>query len=269
MDSHDIERYFQQHRRTLAVLLLIVGMTAVSGVFVGMRQTASQRPGGKLFITTPAEPLDPINTIPAPKYRDISESQWLANADWKFTLEQLPRTGETREASTPLTAPELLDILEARASNRAFDGAPPTIPHDIRSISSKACVVCHSPEADLKIGDKRPAAMSHPYYANCTQCHVPGDGLRQLTANERLRVESAFAGRKTQGQGTRAYPGAPPTLSHPVFMRQNCMSCHGPSRPNAIRTSHPQRRNCLQCHAPDADLDNRERILQTESANNP
>jgi cytochrome c-type protein NapB len=103
--------------------------------------------------------------------------------------------------------------------------------------------------------------MSHPQYSNCTQCHVPADGLRSLTEDERLFVANSFEGLGAPGRGSRAYPGAPPTVPHGVFMRQNCMSCHGPDRPNAILSSHPERQNCLQCHAPDATLDNRERLM--------
>ena len=42
MDSHDIESYFRQHRKTLAVIFLVVGMLAISGTFMGMRQTKKQ-----------------------------------------------------------------------------------------------------------------------------------------------------------------------------------------------------------------------------------
>lgn len=269
MDSHDIERYFQQHRRTLAVLLLIVAMTAVSGVFVGMRHTASQRPAGRPSESSHTNSVDSDSITPAPKYENIPVSEWLANDSWEYSLDQLPRTGDTRTQSTTLDTAELLNILEARSKNRAYDGAPPTIPHDIVSNSSKSCMACHSPDTNLLIGDKRPSAMSHAYYANCTQCHVPDDGLRQITDEQRLQASSIFSGIQTKGKGSRAYHGAPPTLPHPVFMRQNCMSCHGSSRPNAIRTSHPQRHNCLQCHAPDAELDNREQTMQKSATASP
>ena len=39
MDSHNVEGYFRQHRKTLAVIFMAVGMLAVSGFFMGMRQT--------------------------------------------------------------------------------------------------------------------------------------------------------------------------------------------------------------------------------------
>ena len=105
--------------------------------------------------------------------------------------------------------------------------------------------------------------MSHPWITNCTSCHVPADGMRQFTEprEARLVVENSFIGKNSAGSGPRAYGTAPPTTPHPVWMRRNCMACHGPGREQAIRTSHPERQNCLQCHAPNAAFDNRETYL--------
>lgn len=259
MDSHDIEAYFHQHRRTLAVLLVAISIAAISGVFRGMRQTeaaVAARPEESEYPELP--PSLPV----APRYGDIPESDWLANRDWHFTFKNLPHVPTDRSPQQPLTAEQLATALNARADRRAYDGAPPTIPHEIDQLSVAACMTCHSTESTLSIGDKRPATISHPYFSNCTQCHVPADGLRRFTEAEsaRLDVANSFQGRTPPGLGTRAYAGAPPTVPHPLWMRQNCMSCHGPAREHAIRTSHPSRQNCLQCHAPDATLDNRERL---------
>lgn len=259
MDSHDIEAYFRQHQRTLGVLLLVVGMAAVSGVFVGMRQTVADTASEENPQAAAAPSTHP-ELPPAPKYGEIPDADWLANDQWSFTLENLPRAEANRDPGKALTAAELAAVLGARGERRAFDGAPPVVPHEIDQMSSASCIACHDAEGDYVIAGTRPAAMSHPFYANCTQCHVPADGLRKLTEAELLLVATSFEGREAPGQGSRAYPGAPPTVPHAVFMRQNCMSCHGPDRPNAIRSSHPERHNCLQCHAPDAGLDNRERI---------
>ncbi len=259
MDSHDIETYFHQHRRTLAVILLAVGMLAVSGAFVGIRQTMADTAPAEMEY--PAGPASEATDLPpAPKYGDIPKAGWLANDQWTFTLDNLPRAKDERMPGLALTDEQLFAVLSARSERRAFDGAPPTVPHEIDQLSSASCLACHGADSDVVIAGRRPSALSHPYYTSCTQCHVPADGLRRLTAEERLVVASAFEGLEAPGLGTRAYPGAPPTMPHPVFMRQNCMSCHGPTRPNAIRSSHPDRQNCLQCHAPNAGFDNRERI---------
>ena len=266
MDSHDIESYFRQHRKTLAVVFLMVCMLAVSGFFMGMRQTEHQEIRKPLPVSEKhAMPsASPLREIPnAPKYKEIAQSGWLANSDWKFTLADLPRATAPPAGQTPAAPAEIAAAIERRKSLRAYDGAPPVIPHAIDTLKSSACTSCHGEDTNLVIAGKRPAEISHPWITNCTSCHVPADGLRQVTAppETRLLVENSFIGKSSAGHGPRAYGTAPPTMPHAVWMRQNCMACHGPGREQAIRTSHPERQNCLQCHAPNAAFDNRETYL--------
>lgn len=269
MDSHHVESYFRQHRKTLAVVFLMIGMLAVSGLFMGMRQTQRQVTRDQFPVAeNPAFPTAErqvsgitASGIPdAPIYTEIATAEWLANRDWKFTLADLPRAAAPTAGLPAPTDEETAAAVERRRSLRAYHGAPPVVPHAIDSLRSTACMSCHGEGGDLVIGGKRPPEISHPWITNCTSCHVPADGLRHLTAPEetRLYVENGFLGKESAGKGSRAYPTAPPTMPHPVWMRQNCMACHGPGREQAIRTSHPERRNCLQCHAPDAAFDNRE-----------
>jgi cytochrome c-type protein NapB len=262
MDSHDVENYFRQHRKTLAVVFLVVCMLAVSGFFMGMRQT--ERQVTRNLPPTAAHPAFPTAEIPtAPRYKTISAAEWLANRDWKFTLADLPRAVAPPAGQAAATPAETRAAIEHRKSLRAYDGAPPVIPHAIDTLKSSACTTCHGTDTHLVIGGKRPAEISHPWITNCTSCHVPADGLRQITAPPatRLIVENSFSGKSSTGHGPRAYGTAPPTMPHAVWMRQNCMACHGPGREQAIRTSHPERQNCLQCHAPNAAFDNRETYL--------
>lgn len=260
MDSHDIENYFRQHRKMLAVIFLMIGMLSVSGFFMGMLQT--ERHNTQRF-DSPRQADSIVRTaevIPtAPKYGEIPKAPWLANRDWQFTLADLPRATIPEKQPVASEAERKVSV-ERRAALRAYDGAPPVIPHGIDTLSSGSCLSCHGKHGDVVIGGKRPAEISHPWVTNCTSCHVPDDGLRQLTepAAERLNIENAFVGKQSAGPGPRAYGSAPPTTPHPVWMRQNCMACHGPGREQAIRTSHPERENCLQCHAPNAVFDNRE-----------
>jgi cytochrome c-type protein NapB len=264
MDSHDIESYFRQHRKTLAVVFLIVCMLAVSGFFMGMRQTERQVTRNRLPAAGKHEVSSQEQEIPsAPKYKEISNAEWLANRDWKFTLADLPRAVAPSAGQTAATPAETATAIERRKSLRAYDGAPPVIPHAIDTLKASACNSCHGEDSNLVIGGKRPAEISHPWITNCTSCHVPADGLRQLTApaETRLVIGNSFLGKSSAGHGPRAYGTAPPTMPHAVWMRQNCMTCHGPGREQAIRTSHPERQNCLQCHAPNALFDNRETYL--------
>ncbi|MGL4399315.1 MAG: nitrate reductase cytochrome c-type subunit [Luteolibacter sp.] len=259
MDSHDVENYFRQHRKTLAVVFLMIGMLSVSGFFMGLVQTEKQEVQRFPVQHSAVTAAHAANLPTAPKYGEIAVSDWLANRDWKFTLANLPRANAPAD-STEATESERQAAIAHRASLRAYDGAPPVIPHGIDTLSSAACISCHGRDGNLVISGKRPAEISHPWVTNCTSCHVPADGLRQITASKttRLNIENTFLGKRSAGSGPRAYDGAPPTTPHPVWMRQNCMACHGPGREQAIRTSHPERENCLQCHAPNAIFDNRE-----------
>jgi cytochrome c-type protein NapB len=136
-----------------------------------------------------------------------------------------------------------------RASGRAYDGAPPTIPHSIRI---GACTSCH--DADGAAIDGVGVAPASPHDDNamlgsmrrCLQCHAPAESSRSLVA-------SRFTG-LPQGpwRGQRATPGAPPTIPHSLQLRERCVACHaGPAARREIRTSHPERTRCRQCHVPE------------------
>ena len=263
MDSHDVEKYFASHKSILAVLLIIVGIVSVSGFFMGLRQsTRGEGETSPWLSVQESTQQEKANYPEAPLYRDIPSAEWKANKDWKNELSKLPKEPIDRSPREALDKEALAHILIARINRRAYDGAPPTIPHAINYRDVRSCSVCHSQDSNVLVAGQRAPAMSHPYLANCTQCHAPSEGLAFAvrSGTTGLVVENAFHGTKRSGKGTRAYQGAPPTVPHRVWMRQNCMSCHGPGMPDAIVTSHPQRQNCLQCHAPDSRYDNRERI---------
>lgn len=137
--------------------------------------------------------------------------------------------------------------LAARAVRRSYDGAPPVIPHPPQGA---ACQTCHTNEAREVPG--LGLALPNPHlktvglgdHARCQQCHV----FQTVTAEF---VTSRFEPRPPAFRaGERLYPGAPPTIPHAVFMREDCKTCHSgtASRPE-IRCSHPERINCMQCHA--------------------
>lgn len=134
-----------------------------------------------------------------------------------------------------------------RASRRAYDGAPPTVPHPD---PGAACSACHDADGQA-IGDRVAPASPHVGTANvaatqrCRQCHV------FVTTDARF-VQSRFIGLpQNLRSGRRATPGAPPTIPHRLLMRENCVACHaGPGVREEIRTSHPERQRCRQCHVP-------------------
>lgn len=139
-----------------------------------------------------------------------------------------------------------------RASRRAFNGAPPIVPHSIENSNDAACYLCHS--SGMRMAERKASVMSHQFLANCVQCHAPPapapfQGINSL-------VESSFVGLPAPRAGERAYSGAPPTIPHSQWMRENCLACHGgPNGWAGMESTHPWRTNCTQCHAPSAVLD--------------
>ena len=134
------------------------------------------------------------------------------------------------------------------AVDRAFFGAPPPVPHF--SPRQDDCLNCHAPENDIAKKWRAIAPIPHALYTQCYQCHVPKN--RQALAPF---VETDFVGLDFPGKGSREHDYAPPTTPHKVFMRENCLSCHGPAGDSRIRTEHPYRSQCLQCHVPEAEAD--------------
>ena len=74
----------------------------------------------------------------------------------------------------PQTEEQRAEILASRSRQRAFDGAPPTIPHAVHGQSTFECLACH--EKGAIIAGKRAPAMSHERHDSCTQCHVSAGG---------------------------------------------------------------------------------------------
>lgn len=140
--------------------------------------------------------------------------------------------------------------MEQRASLRAYEGAPPVIPHAIADLNVQTCRACHA--QGLVAGGKVARMVSHTYLTNCTQCHV--EASSPLPGSDR-GPENTFVGIRPSGYGgTRAWAGAPPVMPHSTFMRTNCVSCHGEHGYDGWRPDHLSRTNCVQCHAPAAEF---------------
>lgn len=140
---------------------------------------------------------------------------------------------------------------DLRASLRAYEGAPPVIPHPITDLNVQTCRACHA--EGLRAGDRVARMVSHATLTNCTQCHVEADPERSVPSP---LAGTTFEGRRASGYGgTRAWAGAPPTMPHSLFMRTNCVSCHGEFGYDGWRPDHLDRSNCVQCHAPAAEFD--------------
>jgi cytochrome c-type protein NapB len=231
--------------RRFIPLLAVIGISlGVVGFVTGIRE----RPAAP----RPTPPAAKSGRVPAAvNYAELPTANLRPNANWNQSLGQLkydkPGVFDAVTRTEEMRAAALAD----RARNRAYDGAPPTIPHPVEARSAAACLACHG--EGLKVGDRVASKVSHAHLTNCTQCHAeesPG-GLP-------FRAEppaNAFVGVYRAGPGERAGPGAPPTIPHHTWMRENCTSCHGLVARPGTRTTHPWLTNCTQCHAPSAALD--------------
>ena len=129
---------------------------------------------------------------------------------------------------------------------RAYEGAPPFIPHEIeedRDMGGEHCLTCHENGGYAPKFNAYTPVTPHPDLINCRQCHNPG------------RVDGTFKGStfvpiEKPSLNATALSGSPPAIPHQLRMRENCLACHaGPGAAKEIRTTHPERINCRQCHA--------------------
>lgn len=134
-----------------------------------------------------------------------------------------------------------------RAATRAFYAAPPVIPHPLDSQEVRDCLRCHRQVTRLE-GGRVAMQTPHAEMSSCLQCHVPQ--LPSVPGGSRP-VASTWVGLEEPQRGQRWFWTSPPTVPHRRFMRENCLSCHGPKNPDTrLRTTHPERTQCLQCHVP-------------------
>ena len=155
------------------------------------------------------------------------------------------------------TAQDKVIALALRASRRAYAGAPPTIPHPVDANQTASCLACHG--SGVVVDGKLAPKISHVHLTNCTQCHAQAGTVGM---GPEFPVANTFVGLESPSAGTRAWPGAPPTMPHSTRMREDCTSCHGITGRAGMRSTHPWRVNCLQCHATGAALEGRDMTLE-------
>ncbi|MHC4450774.1 MAG: hypothetical protein ACYS0E_11670 [Planctomycetota bacterium] len=133
-----------------------------------------------------------------------------------------------------------------RAQRRAYDGAPPVIPHQP---FGAACVNCHTMEGlnvpNVGFAPPSPHKLTRGMAGTtyCTQCHV------WKQSNDLFRENSFVGLAQDLRQGKAAMLGSPPVIPHAIQMRENCKACHtGPAAREEIRCDHPERVSCRQCH---------------------
>jgi cytochrome c-type protein NapB len=121
---------------------------------------------------------------------------------------------------------------------RLYFGAPPATPHTVTTAMSN-CLGCHGESATFT--PKSP----HPTRTHCRQCHVDGGTPVEPFATSNL------PGLLPPVRGLGAVNGRPPVMAHSSLLRENCLTCHGPSAGrDIIPTPHPERPGCGLCHMP-------------------
>lgn len=132
--------------------------------------------------------------------------------------------------------------------NRAYHGAPPSIPHPIdekQNIGDGSCLKCHENGGFVEKFKAYTPVTPHPELVNCKQCHVEQKKQTLFKAGNYANVIAPKVG------VNNALLTSPPTIPHQIQLRENCLACHaGPSALKEIRVTHPERVNCRQCHVP-------------------
>lgn len=229
------------------VLAVVIALSFV-GFFIGVEQEG--RDGSALVFGLPTG-----TDAAAPPARSYSEQRRTPRGKGSgFDAELAAMRAEGPRWTDPVDAwgdPTAARV--DRAENRAYDGAPPTIPHPIRQDSAPECLTCHG--EGLRLREATASPMPHRELPSCTQCHVvrqspvPGGDGRDFT------VATDFEGLRREARATRASALAPPVVPHSTTMRERCLSCHGPYGRDALKTPHAERAACEQCHAPSAEMD--------------
>ena len=135
--------------------------------------------------------------------------------------------------------------------NRAYPGAPPSIPHALLSekgIGGKSCLQCHENGGYVEQFKAFAPVTPHPEMLNCRQCHTAPkttDKFKGINWKKIPHPETDVS----------ALQGSPPVIPHSLQMRENCLACHaGPAAPKEIKVTHAIRINCRQCHVPVQDF---------------
>lgn len=235
-------------RESLRVALAVVTGVAFVGFFLG---TSAWDYEDESVVEEPEE-----RELPVPEalsYTELRTHPRTTPTGWTGDIEALRAAGPSLLDPVTLSGDKSVALAD-RASLRAYDGAPPRVPHAVRQDSAAECLACH--DEGLRFRGLLAPALSHEGYTSCTQCHVvedsPVPGGSSLPTDPRA-VANAFDGIDAPTAGPRAWSVAPPQIPHRVFMRENCDSCHGVNGRDPIRSSHPDRESCTQCHASTSD----------------
>ncbi len=242
--------------RWMTIFLVLIIACSLIGYFVGISDGVPMPDGmgETAVVELVSESTIATNPklVPAISYADVPKTAMGPTKEWQAMPQVLPQPDydlytkiEPSEADKALSS-------KVRASRRAFNGAPPVISHPVENTNDATCYACHG--QGVQLPGLKASVMSHQFLGNCVQCHAPmaPAPFQEMDAS----VATRFVGLPAPKEGKRAYPGAPPTIPHSQWMRENCNACHGgPHGWKGMESTHPWRTNCTQCHAPSATLD--------------
>lgn len=233
---------------TLRLGLAVVIGLAVTGFLVGTTDEPARPAPVHEASPTPAEGLRE-----APTYTDLRTTPRGDGPGWDVELAALAALSPSRLDPVDRQG-SLSATLTARASRRAYDGAPPTIPHPVDTGGYPECLACHA--EGLKLRGHTAPAIPHDQLTSCTQCHVQASSSVPTGGVEGPGPDAAdngFVGLRSPDHGPRAWSVAPPQIPHTTWMRESCLSCHGVNGASPMRSDHPSRESCTQCHASPTD----------------
>ncbi len=140
------------------------------------------------------------------------------------------RLGQAEDPVAAETAYWNVD-LERRADLRAYEGAPPTIPHAVQQNAAPECLTCHGERLVLWGRTARP--ICHEGHATCTTCHVQASGSAPGGADlaqDSRDLRNTFVGLREQAESREPAEGAP-DIPHRLILRERCPACHGVNGP--------------------------------------
>ena len=113
--------------RLVALLAAAVGAVALIGLMTGTAPGTYQakRP-------SPRERPQSGSVPPARSHAELERRPWGSSPAQSGWLESR-RIAKQAEPPEPAEAPPVEDALRERAQRRAFDGAPPVVPHPVRA----------------------------------------------------------------------------------------------------------------------------------------
>jgi len=249
--NRDLPSDFTQRHATLIAFALVC--IATVGYFLGLSSpmTSTEKRPSRAEVLLHAGKHDPAmgSVIPAASYAEMASVRKHPTFVRSTLISSFGQQGYDPLAKIEVREADKMDSLADRKTRRAFNGAPPTVPHSVNQLDSIACMACHG--EGLQASTLRASKIPHPYYSSCTQCHVEQRGTFTLAS---ASFENSFEGAEAPTHGVRAYPSAPPLVPHSTWMRNDCLSCHGRTAALGMASTHPWRKGCLQCHGESSQL---------------